>query len=73
MKITTFDAINIKTGIGNNKYFEEDENNLSEGYGADAYYITDNDIDKLKQGAILALDSQGEYVIYIKYGVRDIR
>lgn len=39
---------------------------LAIGYGADAYELTADDINRLTKGEILELDSQGEYSIFIR-------
>ena len=48
------------------KCFLLGDEDISIGYGADAYYITEDDIKNLRNGSMLYLDSQGEYAVYLK-------
>lgn len=36
-------------------------------YGGDVFTITDEDIENLKKGKLIALDVQNEYISYLKY------
>ncbi len=36
-------------------------------YGADVFAITDEDIENLRNGKLIALDVQNEYIIYLKF------
>ena len=36
-------------------------------YGGDIFIITDEDIENLKNGKLIGLDVQNEYISYLKY------
>lgn len=36
-------------------------------YGGDVFIITDEDIENLKNGKLIGLDVQNEYISYLKY------
>ena len=36
-------------------------------YGGDVFIITEEDIENLKNGKIIALDVQNEYITYLKF------
>ncbi|MDO9154020.1 MAG: hypothetical protein Q7U47_10000 [Paludibacter sp.] len=36
-------------------------------YGGDVFYITEEDIENLKNGKLIALDVMNEYITYLKF------
>lgn len=48
------------------KNFVKDEEVNKDGYGNDFYEITINQLEKLKGGEVLLLDSQEEYGVYLR-------
>ncbi len=46
----------------------ENENTpFGKRYGGDVFIITDEDIENLKNGKLIGLDVQNEYISYLKY------
>jgi hypothetical protein len=38
-------------------------------YGGDVFYITEEDIENLKNGKLIALDVMNEYITYLKFKI----
>ncbi|MBP6447980.1 MAG: hypothetical protein KA341_14340 [Saprospiraceae bacterium] len=47
--------------------FENEETPFGTRYGGDVFVITEEDIENLKNGKIIALDVQNEYITYLKF------
>jgi hypothetical protein len=46
---------------------ENQETPFGTRYGGDVFYITEEDIKNLKNGKLIALDVQNEYITYLKF------
>lgn len=46
---------------------ENETTPFGQRYGGDVFIITDKDIEHLKNGKLIALDVQNEYITYLKY------
>ena len=62
----TFEDIQSANCDGPDIMWSEPTELLGQGYGADAYTLTDADIERLRTGDIMMLSAQGEYVVYVR-------
>lgn len=46
---------------------ENHETPFGKRYGGDVFYITEQDIENLKNEKLIALDVQNEYITYLKF------
>jgi hypothetical protein len=46
---------------------ENQETPFGTRYGGDIFYISEVDIENLKNGKLIALDVQNEYITYLKF------
>ena len=56
-----------KTVLDNIIDIENENTPFGKRYGGDVFTITDEDIESLKKGKLIALDVMNEYISYIKY------
>jgi len=58
---------NDKIILDNTIDIENETTPFGKRYGGDVFTITDEDIENLKNGKLIGLDVQNEYISYLKY------